>query len=117
MNFNVTLPSKPASSKWSLSLSFPHPNPVCTSPSPQTRYTTDPSHSSRFGYLNDIMWLMRIIKVLLTAPIQSQKSKHAWVLRFQQQCNWEMWPSVMWQCVTWEVVCNILKWHHEPLTQ
>jgi len=40
------LPSMPGSSKWFLSLKFPHPNPICTSPHPYTCYMPCPSHSS-----------------------------------------------------------------------
>ena len=32
IHFNIILPSTTGSSKWYLSLSFPHQNPVCTSP-------------------------------------------------------------------------------------
>jgi hypothetical protein len=36
IHFNIILPSTPGSSMWSLSLWFPHQNPVCTSPLPHT---------------------------------------------------------------------------------
>ena len=44
---NIILPSKPGSSKWSLSFRFPHQNPVYTSTLPHTCYIPRPSHSSR----------------------------------------------------------------------
>jgi hypothetical protein len=46
------LPSMPGSSKWSLSLMFPHQNPVHTSPLPNACYIPHPSHSSQFDYMN-----------------------------------------------------------------
>ena len=49
-HINIILPSKPGSSKWSLSFRFPHQNPVYASPLPHTRYMLRPSHSSRFDY-------------------------------------------------------------------
>jgi hypothetical protein len=49
--FYIILPSTCmlASSKWYLSLGFPNQNPVYTSPLPPTiRFTSPPTHSSRF---------------------------------------------------------------------
>ena len=34
INFNITLPSKPRSPKWSVSFIFLHRNPACISPHP-----------------------------------------------------------------------------------
>ena len=49
INHNITFPSMPGSSRWSLSLQFPHQNPANTSPLPQTCYMPRPSHSSLFN--------------------------------------------------------------------
>ena len=50
IHLNITIPSKPGSSKWSLSLRFPHQNPVCISLLPHTCYKSRPSHSSWFDH-------------------------------------------------------------------
>jgi len=57
--------SMPDSSKWSLSFTFPHKNPVCTPLVPHTCYVPCPSHSSRFCHLNDIGWGVQVIKILI----------------------------------------------------
>jgi len=54
IHFNIIIPSNPGSPKWSLSLSFPHQNPVYASLLTHTRYMPRQSHSSRFYHLNNI---------------------------------------------------------------
>ena len=65
IHLNITLPSAPWSTKWSISLRFPHQNPVHASPLPHTRYMPCPSHS-RFYHLNNIGRGVQIITYLLT---------------------------------------------------
>jgi hypothetical protein len=45
IHFNIILKFMPRSYKWSLSLRFPHQNPVCTCSVPQTCHVRNPSHS------------------------------------------------------------------------
>ena len=83
LNFNIILPSKPRSSKWSRSLRFPHQSPVCISPLlPHTRYMPSPSQSSLFDHTNNIWWKVKIIKFLnlqsspfpLSVTVQKERS-------------------------------------------
>ena len=62
IHLNIILPSTPGSPKWSLSLRFPHQNPVYATPLHHTCYTHRPSHSSRFDHPNNIWWAVQIIK-------------------------------------------------------
>ena len=62
---NITLPFMPESFKWSLSLRFPHQNPVYTTPLPHTCHIPHPSHSSWFDQPNNIWWRVEIIKLLI----------------------------------------------------
>ena len=52
IHLNIILPSTPASPKWSLSLRFPHQNPVYASPLPHMSFMPRPSHSFRFVTIN-----------------------------------------------------------------
>ena len=62
---NIIIPSTSGSSKWAFCSTFPHQNPVYTSPLHHTRYMSRPSHSSRFYHPNNIWWAVQIIKLLI----------------------------------------------------
>ena len=53
-SFLQTLSRHSGSSKWSVSLRFPHHNPVYASPVPHTCYIPRQTHSSRFNHPNNI---------------------------------------------------------------
>jgi hypothetical protein len=55
----------PGSPQWSLSLRFPHHNPVHTS-TPHMHYMPSPSHSSQFYHSHNIGWGVQIIKLFIT---------------------------------------------------
>ena len=65
INLNITFPSAPGSPQWSISLRFPHQNPVHASPLHHTRHMPCPSHSSRFYHPHNIGWSVQIIKLLI----------------------------------------------------
>ena len=65
IHFNIIFLSTPESSKWSLSIRFPHQNSVYTSPLPHTHYMPRPSHSSWFYDPKNIVWGVQTIKLLI----------------------------------------------------
>ena len=63
-HFSIILPFTPGSSKWSLPLKFPQPNPVWTSPFLNKCYMPHLSYFSQFDHPN-IWWVVEIIKLLI----------------------------------------------------
>ena len=61
---NIILPSASGSPQWSLSLRFPHQNPVHASPLHHPRYIPGPFHSSLFYHPQNIGWGVQISKFL-----------------------------------------------------
>ena len=66
IHLNIILPSMPGIPKLSLSLRFPHQNPVYFSPLPHSRYMPHSSNSSRFYHPKNIGWGIQIIKYIMT---------------------------------------------------
>ena len=54
IHLNIIFPSTSESPQWSLSIRFPHQNPVHTSPLPHTCHMPSPSHSSRLYHSQNI---------------------------------------------------------------
>ena len=65
IHLNNVFPSTSGSPQCSLSLRFPHQNPVHTSPLPHTHHMPLPSHSSRFYHPQSIGQGEQITKLLI----------------------------------------------------
>jgi hypothetical protein len=73
IHLNIILPSMPRSPQWSLSVRFPHQNPVHASPLPHTPYLPRLSHSSWFYHPDNSGWGVQIIKLIIiySSPLPS----------------------------------------------
>ena len=62
---NIKRPSTLRSPQWSLSLRFPHQDPIRPPLLTNTRHMPSPSHSSRFYHPHNIGWGVQIIQLLV----------------------------------------------------
>ena len=60
---NIIQPSTPRSPQWSLSLRFPHQDPIRPPLLTHTRHMPSPSHSSLFYHPHNIGWAVQIIQL------------------------------------------------------
>jgi len=74
IHLNIILSSTPGSPKWSLSLRFPHQNPVYISPLPHTCKMTRSSHFSRFYHPKNTGWGYRSLSSSLPSFLHSPVS-------------------------------------------
>jgi len=78
---NIILPSTPRSSKWSVSLSYPHQQPCRHLPSPPCEFHTSPIYLSQFYYPSTVWWGGQIMNflsnMLLPRPSEAQISSSA----------------------------------------
>jgi len=104
----------PQSSKWSLSLRFPHQNLVYAFPRPHSCYITHPSHYSRFDHPNSIGWGVQIIKLLIMyssplpcylVPLRPKYSQNTLSLRssldvgYQVSCPYTKTGKIIVLCI------------------
>jgi hypothetical protein len=65
IHINIILPSTPRSPQWSLSLRFPHQNPVHASSISNPSYMPRSSHFSRFYHPHNGGWRVQVLKLLI----------------------------------------------------
>ena len=102
---NIINPSTPRSPQWSLSLRFPHQDPIHPPPLTHTRHMPSSPHSYRFCHPHNIGWGVQIIQLLGmqlrydTIPVQSASANVSFYTNNSKMPNFELWHS----CRKWAI--------------
>ena len=98
---NIIQPSTPRSPQWSLSLRFPHQDPIRSPLLTHTRHMASPSHSSRFYHPHNNGWGVQIIQLFVMLVIlkfvQTRAASHKYV-RLNTHWIWKFrYDSQYWK--------------------
>ena len=111
---NIIHPSTHRSPQWSLSLPFPHQEPIRPPLLTHMRHMPDPSHSSRFYHPHNIGWGVQIIQLLVMqsppfphylVPPRSKYSSQHHILKHPQLS----FSTFAFNYLTWTGVCLVVR--------
>jgi hypothetical protein len=87
LHLNIILPSTPGSSKWSLSLRFPHQNPIYNSPASHWCHVPRPSHCFWLDKRNNIWLGLQTLSYSLCTFLHSPVAVfYQWISQTIPQC-------------------------------